>query len=105
MKFLSIKIGEFSPIFCIYGDEGRGLHSQRDGAKAVSEAESIFVFVKQWYKGVGRASGSGQRQAAQSCGTEAAKPHSGGVADGVDGRLSRLLQNGKDRRRERDDKA
>ena len=32
-------------------------------------------------------------------------PKSGGVADGVDGRLSRLLQNGKDRRRKRDDKA
>ena len=86
--------------FAFRGDEGRGFaESQRDGAKAVSEAESIFVFVKQWYKGVGRAPGSEQCQAAQSygtraaqsCGTEAAKPHSGGVADGVDGRLSRLL--------------
>ena len=43
MKFINIKIGEVSPIFCIYGDEGRGLHSQRDGAKAVSEAESISL--------------------------------------------------------------
>lgn len=44
MKFLNIKIGEVSPIFCIYGDEGRGsAESQRDGAKAVSEAESILM--------------------------------------------------------------
>lgn len=43
MKFLNIKIGEVSPIFCIYGDRGGASESQRDGAKAVSEAESIFV--------------------------------------------------------------
>lgn len=106
MKLVNIKIGEGSPIFCIYGDEGRGLHSQRDGAKAVSEAESILLLSYNVMRAsAGRRAASSVKRRSHAARARRTNPKSGGVADGVDGRLSRLLQNGKDRRRKRDDKA
>ena len=74
---------------------GGASESQRDGAKTVSEAESILLLSYNVMRASAGRRAAGSRVApkrrSHAARARRTNPKSGGVADGVDGRLSRLL--------------
>lgn len=108
MKLVNIKIGEgFSDFLHLEAMRGGVPLKAKETAQRPSLKQKAFSFLSS--NGIrasaGRRAASSAKRRSHTARARRTNPKSGGVADGIDGRLSRLLQNGKDRRRERDDKA